>query len=79
MPLNRKMRDLVVTQAHLLDQDKMPDCLLELCAHVSTYEAILGQWGGGRLFAARVSRPVPAAGTHTLRRRVLRATQEQAA
>jgi hypothetical protein len=47
MPLNRKMRDLVVTQAHLLDQDKVPDCLLELCAHVSTYEAILGQWAEG--------------------------------
>ncbi len=44
MPLNRQMRDLVVTQAQLLDQDLVPDCLLELCAHVSTYEAILGQW-----------------------------------
>jgi hypothetical protein len=27
MPLNRQMRDLVVTQAHLLDQDQVPDCL----------------------------------------------------
>ena len=44
MPLNRQMRDLVVTQAQFLDQDLVPDCLLELCAHVSTYEAILGQW-----------------------------------
>jgi hypothetical protein len=47
MPLNRQMRDLVVTQAHLLDQDQVPDCLLTLCAHVSTYEAILGQWASG--------------------------------
>jgi hypothetical protein len=36
--------ETVVTQAHLLDQDKMLGCLLELCAHVATYEAILGQW-----------------------------------
>jgi hypothetical protein len=47
MPLNRQMRDLVVTRAHLLDQDQVPDCLLTLCAHVSTYEAILGQWASG--------------------------------
>ena len=33
-----------VTQAQLLDQNLVPGCLLELCAHVSTYEAILGQW-----------------------------------
>jgi hypothetical protein len=47
MPLNRQMRDLVVTQAQLLDQDQVPDCLLTLCAHVSTYEAILGKWAAG--------------------------------
>jgi hypothetical protein len=47
MPLNRQMRDLVVTQAHLLDQDQVPACLLTLCAHVSAYEAILGQWASG--------------------------------
>ena len=47
MPLNRQMRDLVVTQAQLLDDDQVPDCLLTLCAHVSTYEAILGRWAKG--------------------------------
>jgi len=47
MPLNRQMRDLVVTKAQLLDEDQVPDCLLTLCAHVSTYEAILGQWANG--------------------------------
>jgi hypothetical protein len=44
MPLNRQMRDLVVTQAQLLDEDQMPPCLLTLCAHVATYEAILAKW-----------------------------------
>lgn len=47
MPLNRQMRDLVVTKAQLLDEEQVPDCLLTLCAHVSTYEAILGRWASG--------------------------------
>jgi hypothetical protein len=47
MPLNRQMRDLVVTQSHLLNEDHVPDCLLTLCAHVSAYEAILGKWAEG--------------------------------
>jgi hypothetical protein len=44
MPLNRQMRDLVVTHAQLLVEDQVPGCLLTLCTHVSTYEAILGRW-----------------------------------
>jgi len=44
MPLNRQMRDLIVTKAHLLDEPTMPRCLLDLCAHVSAYEPILVRW-----------------------------------
>jgi len=44
MPLNRQMRDLVVTNAQLLDEDQMPKCLLTLCAHVAAYETILTKW-----------------------------------
>lgn len=57
MPLTRKMRDLVVNQAHLLDEDQVPPCLLTLCAHVSSYEAILAQWATED-FSQHVS-PVP--------------------
>ena len=41
MPLNRQMVDLVVNRADLLEGTKIPECLLELCAHVSSYEALL--------------------------------------
>src|SRR3954447_9762693 len=44
MPLNRRMRDVVVGHADLIVEDDIPQCLLDLCAHVSAYEAILAQW-----------------------------------
>jgi hypothetical protein len=47
MPLNRQMVDLVVNRADLLEGTKIPECLLELCAHVSSYEALLRQWEKG--------------------------------
>lgn len=47
MPINRQVRDIVITQAHLLDDEGMPSCLLDLCAHVSAYEAILARWAEG--------------------------------
>jgi hypothetical protein len=47
MPLNRRMRDIVIGKADLLDEDEMPSCLIELCAHVATYEAVLARWDKG--------------------------------
>ena len=47
MPLNRQMMDLVVNQADLLAGTEIPDCLLDLCAHISSYEALLAQWEQG--------------------------------
>jgi len=47
MPLNRQMMDLVVNRADLLEGTEIPDCLLELCAHISSYEALLVQWEKG--------------------------------
>jgi hypothetical protein len=44
MPLNRQMRDAVVTHADLLLEDEVESCLLDLCAHVAAYEAILTRW-----------------------------------
>jgi hypothetical protein len=44
MPLNRQMRDHIVRTAHLINGTEMPECLLELSAHVSAYEPILAQW-----------------------------------
>jgi hypothetical protein len=44
MPLNRQMMDLVVNRADLLEGTEIPECLLDLCAHISSYEALLKQW-----------------------------------
>lgn len=47
MPLNRQMMDLVVNRADLLEGTEIPKCLLDLCAHISSYEALLVQWEHG--------------------------------
>jgi hypothetical protein len=47
MPLNRRLRDVVVDHADLLDEDRVPQLLLDVCAHVATYEAVLKQWDEG--------------------------------
>ena len=44
MPLNRQMMDLVVNRADLLEGTEIPQCLLDLCAHTSAYEALLKRW-----------------------------------
>ena len=49
MPLNLEMRNVVIDHADLLrDADGMPDCLLDLCAHVAGYETVLERWRSGR-------------------------------
>jgi hypothetical protein len=48
MPMNRRMRDVVVSRADLLIEETIADCLLELCAHVAAYEAILASWAQDR-------------------------------
>lgn len=47
MPLNRQMRDVIVMHADLLEGDNIEPCLLDLCAHVASYEAILKRWEVG--------------------------------
>jgi hypothetical protein len=47
MPMNRRSYEIIVTKAHLLDGDEMPQCLLDFCAHVAGYEAIVGRWDNG--------------------------------
>jgi hypothetical protein len=46
-PFNREMRDLVVNRADLLEEDEVPGCLLDLCAHVAAYEPVLSAWANG--------------------------------
>lgn len=47
MPANRKMKDTIIHNAELLVEEEIPKCLLDLCAHVSSYEALQARWGAG--------------------------------
>jgi hypothetical protein len=46
-PLIARMEDLVIQHADLIDETEMPECLLELVTHVSTYRAVLRAWEEG--------------------------------
>ncbi|HJP95805.1 MAG TPA: hypothetical protein VJ843_00380 [Candidatus Saccharimonadales bacterium] len=47
MPLNLRMEKVIVENADLLDDEKMPACLLTVCAHVSAYKTVLKRWESG--------------------------------
>ncbi|MES9499367.1 MULTISPECIES: hypothetical protein [Streptomyces] len=44
MPLNRRMVEVVVSHADLLNEETIPEPLKELCAHVACYEPLLARW-----------------------------------
>jgi hypothetical protein len=47
MPLNEKIEALILQHAHLLDEGGMPQCLLDLCAHVEAYKGVMAEWEKG--------------------------------
>jgi hypothetical protein len=47
MPLNLRMESVVVEKSDLLEEAKMPESLLQLCAHVEGYRTILKRWEAG--------------------------------
>jgi len=44
MPLNRQLVRAVVDHSELLEEPEIPQCLLDLLAHVSAYEGIMKEW-----------------------------------
>ena len=44
MPINLRMYELVLAKADLLIESTMPKCLLELCAHIAAYQAVMKRW-----------------------------------
>ena len=44
MPLNLQMEKTIVDNGDLIIEDRMPQCLLELCAHVDAYKVVLKKW-----------------------------------
>jgi hypothetical protein len=47
MPTNRRIYECILTKSDLLIETKMPQCLLDLCAHVTSYEPVLTAWNAG--------------------------------
>ena len=43
-PLNEKIEEAIINNAHLLRDEEVPKCLLTFVAHTSTYRAILHKW-----------------------------------
>jgi hypothetical protein len=44
LPITSRMYELVITKSDLLIETDMPDCLLELCAHVAGYRPVIRRW-----------------------------------
>jgi hypothetical protein len=44
MPNNRRMVTIIIDHTDLLVEDEMPECVLQLLAHVSAYEGIINEW-----------------------------------
>ena len=49
MPVNEQIVDAVTQHADLLIESEMPQCLLDVCAHVAAYRPIIKEWQGDRL------------------------------
>ena len=53
MPVHKRMMELVLERADLIEEPEMPPSLLDLCAHVNGYQAILKEWETGEISTAR--------------------------
>ncbi|MHC4510487.1 MAG: hypothetical protein ACYTAO_16290, partial [Planctomycetota bacterium] len=43
-PINRQMFALITDNADLLIEEEMPKSILEICAHVTSYEPVHQKW-----------------------------------
>lgn len=44
MPANSRMYELVLSKSDLMIESRMPTCLLDLCAHVASYQTVMARW-----------------------------------
>lgn len=44
MPINLRLEKVIVENADLLVDEELPECLLEVCAHVAAYKTIIKNW-----------------------------------
>jgi hypothetical protein len=47
MPLNDVREQIIIGRAHLIVEERMPQCLLDFVTHVVGYKAVLAKWANG--------------------------------
>ena len=47
MPLNDVREKIIIENAHLIVEEKMPQCLLDFVTHVVGYKALMARWAEG--------------------------------
>jgi hypothetical protein len=47
MPLNDVREKIIIENAHLIIEERMPQCLLDFVTHVVGYKALMAQWAEG--------------------------------
>ena len=47
MPLNDIRERVIIEKAHLIVEERMPQCLLDFVTHVVGYKAVLARWTEG--------------------------------
>ncbi|MGO9438642.1 MAG: hypothetical protein ACLPH3_00050 [Terracidiphilus sp.] len=47
MPLNNIREQIIIRKAHLIVEERMPQCLLDFVTHVVGYKAVLTKWAEG--------------------------------
>ena len=47
IPLNEVREKIIIENAHLIIEEKMPQCLLDFVTHVVGYKAVLQKWADG--------------------------------
>jgi hypothetical protein len=47
MPLNNVREKIIIENAHLIIEEKMPGCLLDFVTHVVGYKALMAKWAEG--------------------------------
>lgn len=59
MPLNEFSEKLILENAYLIREEKMPQCLLDLVTHVSAHRATLKKWEAGDFTDYAPLKPFP--------------------
>jgi hypothetical protein len=55
MPLNDIREKVIIEKAHLIIEERMPQCLLDFVTHVVGYKAVMAKWAEGEYAERRSS------------------------